>query len=171
MKQGPRKGLPAFRRPNARRSENMRAIRSSGNQSTEKRLSALLKTHRIHGWRCQPRNVVGKPDFVIKQKRVAIFVDGCFFHGCPRCGHIPKTNRIYWAAKIAKNKQRDKAISKTLRSFGYKVIRIWECQLKTNPSGCLYHISRGIRSHEARTLSSAHARKLSFANPKNYFAP
>lgn len=138
--------LPAFETPAEKRSINMRAIRSRGNETTERRLSALLKKHRIRGWRCQPRNIVGKPDFVIKEKRLAIFVDGCFFHGCPRCGHIPKTNKAYWAAKIAKNKRRDKAISRALRLLGYRVTRIWECQLKKNPKACLHRILREARS-------------------------
>ena len=123
----------------------MRAIRSSGNKTTERRLSALLKSRRIRGWRSQPRNIPGKPDFVIDQKRIAIFVDGCFFHGCPRCGHIPRTNRTYWAAKIARNKRRDKAISKALRALGYRVTRIWECQLREDPNRCLRRIFRAMR--------------------------
>jgi DNA mismatch endonuclease (patch repair protein) len=137
--------LPAFETPPEKRSRNMRAIRSSGNKTTERRLSALLKTHRIRGWRSQPRNILGKPDFVFKQKHITIFVDGCFFHGCPRCGHIPRTNRTYWAAKIARNKRRDKAISKALRALGYRVTRIWECKLREDPKRCLRRILRAAK--------------------------
>jgi DNA mismatch endonuclease (patch repair protein) len=91
------------------------------------------------------RQIIGKPDFVIEQRHVAIFVDGCFFHGCPHCGHIPRTNRAYWAAKIARNKQRDSAISRALRALGYRVIRIWECQLKRRPTWCLNRIVRALQ--------------------------
>ena len=122
------------------RSQNMRAIRSTGNKTTEGRLYMLLRAHRVRGWRCQPRNIPGKPDFVIDRERVAIFVDGCFFHGCPRCGHIPRTNRRYWEAKIARNKRRDNTISRALRTLGYRVMRIRECQLRENPNRCLRRI-------------------------------
>lgn len=137
--------LPRFARPSEGRSANMRAIRSFGNRTTEARLSALLKKHRIRGWRSQPDNIPGKPDFEIKLKRVAIFVDGCFFHGCPRCGHIPSTNRTYWTAKIARNKKRDRAVSRRLRAIGYRVIRIWECKLRKNPDRCASRILRATR--------------------------
>jgi DNA mismatch endonuclease (patch repair protein) len=140
MKRRSARRLPAFRRPDARRSRNMRAIRSSGNKTTEGRLSSFLRAHGIRGWRSQPPHVLGKPDFVIKEKRLAIFVDGCFFHGCPKCGHIPRTNRAYWAAKITGNRLRDIATSKALRALGYRVIRVWECQLRKNPRRCLRRI-------------------------------
>lgn len=134
--------LPSFKKPAKRRSRNMRAIRSVGNKTTENRFRLLLKEHRIRGWRSQPVNIVGKPDFVISRKNIAIFVDGCFFHGCPRCGHIPRTNRAYWAAKIARNKRRDRAVTRTLKSLGYRVVRIWECQLRSNPKQCLSRVRR-----------------------------
>jgi|ERR1700683_70831 len=138
--------LPAFETPSEQRTRNMRAIRSSGNTSTEKRLCALLRTHRIRGWRSQPRDILGKPDFLIKEKRLVVFVDGCFFHGCPRCGHIPRTNRSYWAAKISRNRLRDNVTSKALRALGYRVVRIWECRLRESPDRCLGRILRAIRS-------------------------
>lgn len=136
---------PAFKKPTADRSRNMRAIRSFGNRTTEKRLAALLRERGVRGWRRQPQRIVGKPDFIFKRKRVAIFVDGCFFHGCPRCGHIPRTNRTYWAAKIGRNKRRDQAVSKALRALGYRVTRIWECQLREDPSRCLRRILCAIK--------------------------
>jgi DNA mismatch endonuclease (patch repair protein) len=145
MKRYSQSQLPAFRKPNMRRSKNMRAIRSCGNKTTEGRLASLLKARGIRGLRRQPQRIVGKPDFVIRQKRLAIFVDGCFFHGCPRCGHIPRTNRAYWTAKIARNKRRDNAVSKALRALGYRVTRIWECRLRKDPNRCLRRILRAIK--------------------------
>jgi DNA mismatch endonuclease (patch repair protein) len=136
--------LPPFKAPPECRSRNMRAIRSFGNKSTERRLASLFKKHHLRGWRSHSLDVVGKPDFVIKQKRVAVFVDGCFFHGCPRCGHVPRTNRLYWAAKITRNKRRDAAISKALRKLGYQVVRVWECQLKRYPERCVARIVRAL---------------------------
>jgi DNA mismatch endonuclease (patch repair protein) len=144
MRQDARKRLPTFRRPDARRTKNMRAIRSRGNKTTEARFASLLKAHAIHGWRRQPRGIVGKPDFIMPRERVTVFVDGCFFHGCPQCGHIPRTNAAYWRAKIQRNKRRDRAISRALRALGYRVVRIWECRLRTRPTSCLDRIARAL---------------------------
>src|SRR5229473_3674236 len=122
------------------RSKNMRAIRSSGNKTTELRLRAILVQRAIKGWKVHPRGLLGKPDLLISSKRVAVFVDGCFWHGCPRCGHIPKTNRAYWRAKIARNKRRDLQSTRRLKALGYRVVRIWECQLAKAPSRCVQRI-------------------------------
>ena len=132
--------LPAFGKPNKNRSANMRAIRSNGNRSTELCLRALLIQTGCRGWRTHSKEFLGTPDFVFPAARVVIFMDGCFWHGCPACGHIPKTNMEYWAAKIGRNKKRDRRYSRELRKQGFKVIRIWECALKRYPDRCLKHI-------------------------------
>ncbi len=142
MKRYSSKRLPTFRTPDASRSENMRAIRSSQNRTTEGRLVSLLLGQRIRGWKLHPKGLEGKPDLVIPSKHVAVFVDGCFWHGCPRCGHIPKTNRAYWSAKIARNKRRDLQSTRRLKALGYRVVRIWECQLAKAPSQCVQRILR-----------------------------
>src|SRR5713101_8913671 len=122
------------------RSKNMRAIRSSVNKTTELRLRAILIQRAIKGWKLHPPGLLGKPDLLISSKRVAVFVDGCFWHGCPRCGHIPKTNRAYWRAKITRNKERDSRSTRQLRAQGYRVVRIWECQLRKRSDNCLNRI-------------------------------
>jgi len=137
-------GLPAFNKPAESRSRNMRAIRSSGNKTTELRLVALLRENRLHGWRLHPLHVLGKPDLLFRASRVAVFVDGCFWHGCGRCGHIPKTNRAYWAAKIGANISRDTLISRSLRILGFRVVRLRECDLKERPGQCLRRIRRAL---------------------------
>lgn len=144
--------LPRFKKPTKDRSKNMQAIRSSGNKTTEERLVSLLRAHRLRGWRLHPPHIVGNPDLLIPRKRVAIFVDGCFWHGCPRCGHIPRTNRAYWLAKITRNKRRDRTVSKALRALGYHVLRIWECQLRTNPKQCLGRVVNVLNRHTKPTL-------------------
>jgi DNA mismatch endonuclease, patch repair protein len=115
----------------------MRAIRSSGNRSTELRLRALVARSGIRGWQMHVPDLPGSPDFYFHVQGIAVFVDGCFWHGCPRCGHIPKTNRSYWHRKLARNKQRDAQITRILRSDGIRVLRLWECQLRDKPSSCL----------------------------------
>ena len=98
----------------ANRSRIMAAVRSTGNKATELRLVSLLRENRIKGWRRQEK-LPGKPDFVFKCEKVAVFVDGCFWHGCPRCYRLPQDNRA----------------SRELRSLGWRVLRIWEHTLKS----------------------------------------
>lgn len=136
--------LPPFRKPTESRSNNMRAIRSSGNRTTELRLASLLRAYGIRGWCRQPPDVFGNPDVAFPRTSVAVFVDGCFWHGCPRCGHVPKTNSAYWVAKIERNVRMDSRITRKLRSRGYSVIRIWECQLRKQPERCINRIRRAL---------------------------
>ena len=109
----------------AKRSDVMSRIRSRGNRDTELRLIALMREHGITGWR---RNapLFGKPDFVFRAAKFAVFVDGCFWHGCPKHGTMPANNRAFWKAKLARNKARDSDVTRALRKAGWKVLRIWE---------------------------------------------
>lgn len=116
------------------RSRNMARIKSKGNRTTEKRMRALLAAHGFRGWYMHA-DLVGKPDFVFPRQRVALFVDGCFWHGCPVCGHVPKSNRRYWKPKIERNRTRDKLYTRRLRAQGWAVLRIWEHQLRLEPDG------------------------------------
>lgn len=111
----------------------MSAIKSTGNASTELRLATLLRRNGLSGWR-RHRDVFGRPDFVWPQLRAAVFVDGCFWHGCPRCYQAPRGNAEYWSAKIARNRRRDRAVSRALRKAGWKVIRVWECRVEAHES-------------------------------------
>ena len=108
-----------------KRSEVMAAIRSRGNKDTELRLAAIFRAHGITGWR-RHRPVFGKPDFVFPAARVAVFVDGCFWHGCPTHCRMPSSNRKFWREKIERNRTRDRKVTRTLRAMGWKVLRIWE---------------------------------------------
>ena len=112
----------------AKRSAVMAAIRGSGNAATELRMMALMRAHGITGLRRKAR-VFGKPDFVFCAARVAVFVDGCFWHGCPRHGTQPRTRAAFWAAKFSRNKTRDREVVRTLRKAGWTVLRVWECAL------------------------------------------
>ena len=137
--------LPPFKRPSATRSRNMRAIRSTANRSTERRLASLLANSGLRGWRLRAKELPGTPDFVFARRRLIVFSDGCFFHGCPQCGHVPKANRLYWGAKIARNRSRDARVDRKLRALGYTVIRIWECQLRDRPAWCLKRIECALK--------------------------
>ena len=111
------------------RSFNMSRIRGKGNKKTEVRLAGLLRKAGISGWR-RHLPIPGRPDFSFCQQKVAVFVDGCFWHGCPKCFRLPKHNRAFWKAKIEGNRRRDRSVNERLRRLGWKVIRIRECQLK-----------------------------------------
>ena len=114
----------------AKRSAVMARIRGSGNKDTELRMIALFREHGITGWRRNAR-LFGKPDFVFRRERVAVFVDGCFWHGCPKPKHapLPKNRAEWWAAKLSRNKTRDRCVTRTLRVKGWTVLRVWECAL------------------------------------------
>lgn len=103
----------------------MSRIRGSGNRDTELKLMALFRAHGITGWRRQ-RPVFGKPDFVFPQRRLAVFVDGCFWHGCPKHATQPKNNAAFWLEKLCRNRARDRLVTRTLRAQGWTVLRIWE---------------------------------------------
>ena len=108
----------------------MAAIKSRNNKSTELKLGAILKANRISGWRRQYKKISGTPDFVFPREKIALFIDGCFWHGCYQDCVLPKTNRKFWINKIRDNKFRDIRINRLLRSKGWNVLRIWEHELK-----------------------------------------
>jgi DNA mismatch endonuclease (patch repair protein) len=123
----------------------MARIKSQGNASTEQRLMRVFRERRLTGWR---RNypLFGKPDFVFPAARLAIFVDGIFWHGHPRKCRMPHTNRRYWVRKIARNVARDKLVSRMLREKGWNVIRIWEDAVRKN--SMVARIEKALKSHE-----------------------
>lgn len=111
------------------RSELMQRIKSTGNKSTEGRFrSALIKTG-VHGFTVQPETP-GHPDLAFIAEKVAIFLDGCFWHGCSEHFNEPKTNRRQWVKKIKANKIRDAHNVAALAAEGWKVFRIWEHDIK-----------------------------------------
>ena len=129
------------------RSALMARVRGRGNKSTELKLLALLKNHRVTGWRRHLGSILGKPDFTWRRQKVVVFVDGCFWHGhsCPR-GQLPRTNVDAWRQKIARNRRRDRRNARALRSRGWKVLRVWECQLRRDPERVLRRVRRAVES-------------------------
>src|SRR5712671_4257527 len=111
----------------------MAAIHSRGNTTTELPLAKLLWTTGIRGYR-KHWPVPGKPDFAWPGRKIAVFVDGCFWHGCTKCRSVPTSNVEFWKNKIATNRRRDQRVTRLLRSQGWRVVRIWECCVKRNSS-------------------------------------
>ena len=111
-----------------KRSAIMQKVKGSRNKSTELRMINFFQLHHIRGWR---RNwkLFGKPDFVFPKNKIALFVDGCFWHGHDCRNTTPQSNKDYWEKKIFRNRERDKKVNSTLTKAGWKVIRIWECAL------------------------------------------
>jgi DNA mismatch endonuclease (patch repair protein) len=118
----------------SKRSKIMSAIRSTGNRSTEVRAVLALRRHHVTGWRRHSKNVPGTPDFYFPRARLAVFVHGCFWHGCRRCniGHVPKSRRDYWLPKIARNRARDERTRRALQRAGYRTMWVWEHDLRSD---------------------------------------
>ena len=107
----------------------MQAIRAKGNKSTELKMVKLFRENNITGWR-RHLPLPGKPDFTFRNKKLTLFVDGCFWHRCPKCYREPKTNADFWKNKIENNVKRDRKVTSELKQAGWTVVRLWECQLK-----------------------------------------
>jgi DNA mismatch endonuclease (patch repair protein) len=116
-----------------KRSEVMSRIRGSGNKTTELALAKLFRRNGITGWR-RNQPLFGKPDFTFRRQRVVVFVDGCFWHGCPKHFNMPANNQAFWKGKLAANRDRDRFVTQTLRKQGWRVIRVWEHDLAENCS-------------------------------------
>jgi DNA mismatch endonuclease (patch repair protein) len=118
------------------RSAVMKAVKPSGNKTTEIRLLEYFREHGIKGWRRQYR-VKGHPDFVFLPDRIAVFVDGCFWHGHDCRSTRPEQHKEYWLTKRQRNIQHDAEVTAAFESRGWIVIRIWECELKKKNSAIL----------------------------------
>lgn len=128
-----------------KRSQLMARIRGRYNKGTEMVLASLLRDSGITGWR-RHAALPGTPDFSLRDHKLAIFVDGCFWHGCTRCSKsmTPASNTEYWSAKIKSNRRRDRRANRNLRTIGWRVVRIWEHDLKKKPSRCVSRIKKGL---------------------------
>jgi len=122
----------------------MSCIRGHGNKDTELALIRLFRLQGITGWR-RHRPLLGKPDFVFPKLRLAVFVDGCFWHGCPLHSTKPKNNAAFWDKKLAANKVRDRNVTGILRKEGWRVLRIWEHELtRKNEPRLIRRIKRWV---------------------------
>lgn len=119
------------------KSEAVSRVMSSNkakNTSPELILRKAIYSAGLRGYRLHSKKVLGKPDIIFVKKKIAIFVDGCFWHGCKKHASVPRTNVLFWKEKIARNKERDKEVNRKLRKDGWKVSRIWEHELKNIPA-------------------------------------
>jgi DNA mismatch endonuclease (patch repair protein) len=127
---------------------NMSRIRGS-NTKPEMLLRSALHLKGLR-FRLHRRDLPGCPDIVFPTARLAIFVDGCFWHGCPEHAVKPKTNAKFWADKLSKNKERDRKVMRTLEQQGWTVVRLWEHEIERDLAGAVVAISR--RLNRARRL-------------------
>ena len=131
-----------------KRSEVMAAVRPTGNRSTEVVLAKAPRRYGITGWRrhlkirLSPRNT--RPDFVFQKPRVAVFVDGCFWHCCPVHGTKPASSTDFWLPKLEKNRRRDRRVSAALRRQGWTVLRVWEHSVKRDLGRCVSRIRKSV---------------------------
>lgn len=113
------------------RSKIMASIRSKNTKpelTVRRRVWAEGRRYRVHD-----RTVFGTPDMSNKSKRIAVFIDGCFWHGCERCYSEPKTNVEFWRSKILQNKSRRKKVLKELKKGNWDVLQFWEHQVNHDP--------------------------------------
>lgn len=124
------------------RRKNMQRIRSAGT-TPEKRAMRELQSRKIY-FAKNVSSIIGKPDIVFRRKKVAVFIDSDFWHGHPKRLIMPKSNVRYWNKKIKLNIERDKKVNKELKKAGWKVLRIWEYDVKQNMNRCINKILRLI---------------------------
>lgn len=136
----------------AKRSEVMSRIRGKGNESTELALASAFRKAGIKGWRRHvaikldlgPKvakrlgkaQLLVRPDFVFRREKVAVFVDGCFWHRCPLHSKLPENNREFWEYKLSRTVWRDRLVSRGLRRKGWNIQRIWEHDLSRSTEHC-----------------------------------
>ena len=134
------------------------------NLTKEKRSTVMAS---IHGSRTKPElifkelvdgriirfhpNMFGNPDFGNKSRKIAIFIDGCFWHGCPKCYRAPTTNNEYWSKKFERNKKNDSKISEELIKEGFVVLRFWEHEINSDPLACARRTMEAVISLQTRT--------------------
>lgn len=141
----------------AKRSAVMSGIRSRANASTELALARAMRASGVSGWRrhlsirvtlpTHARRIPAgsktvRPDFVFRRAKVVVFVDGCFWHGCPQHCSRPTTNSAWWSRKLRGNMTRDRLHTRLLTASGWKVLRLWEHALRTDADACAARVCR-----------------------------
>jgi DNA mismatch endonuclease, patch repair protein len=138
------------RTPEQRR-QIMAAVRST-DTTPEVQLRRALHAAGIKGWRCHYKRAPGKPDLAWPSLRVAVFVDGAFWHGHPS-RHKPGRSGTYWDAKIARNMERDRDADTALKDAGWAVVRAWDFEICRNPSAVVVRVTDALRERVSGTAS------------------
>jgi DNA mismatch endonuclease (patch repair protein) len=94
--------------------------------------------------------IFGSPDFILRDSNLVIFVDGCFWHRCPKCYRAPKSKRKFWASKIKRNMRRDREVNRALKTSGYRIIRFWEHEIQENLTGCIGSLASEMKRGDAK---------------------
>ena len=137
-------GKNIFADVDKKRSLTMAAVKSK-DTSCEIILRKALWAAGVRGWQLHRKEITGNPDLVFKGKKIAIFIDGCFWHGCETCCRMPKTRKEYWENKIKKNIIRDKEVNQQLKREGWKILRFWEHEIKREIDQCISRIINAIK--------------------------
>jgi len=129
--------------PDDARSRNMRAIKGQKTKLEESVAKALWK--RGFRFRKNVKTLYGKPDLAIKKYKLVIFIDSCFWHGCPEHGKLPKNNREFWRRKLERNKERDAEVTDYYRAKGWQIKRVWEHRIKEDFEGTINELEEFIK--------------------------
>lgn len=126
------------------RSRVMARVKKSDTK-LEGTLTSILRNYGLVGYKRYLKDLPGSPDFAFLRAQVAVFLDSCFWHGCPKHLRMPKSNLDYWQRKIAENKRRDRRQTAGLRHLGWSVVRLWEHELR-DPDAVVRRIRRALDS-------------------------
>jgi DNA mismatch endonuclease Vsr len=113
--------------------------------SLEQTLASFMWAAGVRGWRRTIRVERTRPDFAFPRHQLAVFVDGCFWHGCPQCCRRPATNTLYWHTKLDRNIERDREQTERLEHAGWSVLRLWGHEVERDPKGCALRVELALR--------------------------
>jgi DNA mismatch endonuclease (patch repair protein) len=137
------------------RSRVMARIRSR-DTAPELALRRGLHAVGVRGWRCHVKDVPGKPDIAFTRWKLAVFVDGCFWHGHPDF-FTPGKSGAYWDAKIERTKERDRCANEALEAAGWRVVRIWDFEIEQEPDACIHRVVSALaEARKARRPLAVH---------------
>jgi DNA mismatch endonuclease (patch repair protein) len=137
------------------RSRLMSRVRTA-NTAPEVALRRALWRGGVRGWRLHTKDLPGRPDVVFRRKRVAIFVDGAFWHGHP--DYYWGQSGAFWDEKIARNRQRDERVDQNLKAMGWTVLRIWDFEVDHDPDACAERVASALGNAQSNTRSGRSVR-------------
>ncbi len=118
------------------------AVKGRNNRTTELRLRCGLVRAGLRGWHVNVKGLRGSPDFYFPREKLVVFTDGCFWHGCQRCGHTPAKNNTFWSTKIERNRERDAKVTHYWLTEGFTVLRLWGHELTEDLKDCIRRIRK-----------------------------